>query len=755
MGLIEDFKNRRLSRIAKRAANNSDAVASFMARRAKRLADRFDEEPESWITVNGNHIPLDDEQKPIGGQAKALGERAVNAVKSASAALNDKVYQMEHKKASEGQYHSLNGNAAPDNTPNLTYNPKRSDYQDADSMNEFIHKNRDALQEIYDEGGMEAIDREYYLHKMEKSTKELKEINPAGEPFTSATARSAAIERSMDDLVDEVGDSKLAGWTRNADSSYKPVITESILGSKKARNAALNLMYQNYLTQTDIDGGKKMTYDEWLTTPVTLYRGEHGQKRTKDDVFSAYSFDRKMAESFGGDVKTIRIRPIDTLGSPRCKAEAEVMVPYWAEKKSLFDENDLRTDADEGQWITTENGHHVHLNEEGQPDKGNDHVISAMEGKATHKVAQGKDITATWKRRPTEFVHDIEDVLNAQGFDGKPKVVDAEEFDQAVKAANGGKGFIAQRSYTAPDPQTAEDYRDQLYSGRFYVLCEGGERFGQGMYCSADYTGELTDGIQKDMYEYENIGRISSGSKTATTNTETFTLDPSAKIASFSEISDEFFEYRKEMARKHEQEAKNEIIVKKVKKADREEMDKLVDAYLDVYRNGTKALKKFNDMIKTSKIKREDVQKIAGMINAKRIERTKELPDDVGTYAAMRGYDAINADKRGHSGSYTVVLNRTKCIFKRPDGWHKDAKEESKTEFRYNKKDKLEAWRDGKLLGEIRSTGDNMPKDDSVERFRERRRNRLNARMDEEDTGWRTTDDGNKIHINKEGEIES
>ena len=33
---------------------------------------------------------------------------------------------------------------------------------------------------------------------------------------------------------------------------------------------------------------------------------------------------------------------------------------------------------DEGRWITTENNHKVHLNEEGEPDKGNPHVIEAM-----------------------------------------------------------------------------------------------------------------------------------------------------------------------------------------------------------------------------------------------------------------------------------------------------------------------------------------------------------------------------------------
>lgn len=35
-------------------------------------------------------------------------------------------------------------------------------------------------------------------------------------------------------------------------------------------------------------------------------------------------------------------------------------------------------DKEEGRWVTTENDHKIHLNEEGVPDKGNPHVIEAM-----------------------------------------------------------------------------------------------------------------------------------------------------------------------------------------------------------------------------------------------------------------------------------------------------------------------------------------------------------------------------------------
>ena len=38
---------------------------------------------------------------------------------------------------------------------------------------------------------------------------------------------------------------------------------------------------------------------------------------------------------------------------------------------------------------------------------------------------------------------------------------------------------------------------------------------------------------------------------------------------------------------------------------------------------------------------------------------------DVGAVATLFGYDAINAVEHGESGSYTVILNRTKAIFKK------------------------------------------------------------------------------------------
>lgn len=292
-------------------------------------------------------------------------------------------------------------------------------------------------------------------------------------------------------------------------------------------------------------------------------------------------------------------------------------------------------------------------------------------------VINGTDISNTWERRPEKFDFEIEDVINAQGFDGKPRIVSAEEFDDYVKRANGGNGFIAQRTYSASDQEILDMYRDQLYNGKWYVDCStGGAQYGQGMYCAADYSGNLTEGIKTEMGHYKNLGEsrfsrrltpderyeialqklpkdISEDAKgylralsddsiiaqsqyyvkldkttekmvsevfnntplnaSGISYTETLTLDPSAKIITY-----------KDLGNLRQKEISNNLarLPDLASKGDMKEIQR-INAYA----------KKINDM-------------------------------DYGSYAAMKGYDAINAEGHGGSGSYTVILNRTKLIIK-------------------------------------------------------------------------------------------
>lgn len=366
-------------------------------------------------------------------------------------------------------------------------------------------------------------------------------------------------------------------------------------------------------------------------------------------------------------------------------------------------------------------------------------------------IVQGKDISTTWERRPDDFEFEIQDVINAQGFDGKPRVVDEEEFNRYVDESK----FIAQRTYSAPDQETLDMYRDQLYHGEWYVDCStGGSQYGQGMYCAADYTGRLTDGIQSEMEHYIELGKqreaenalnsvlttedlrkaidsksylvkqkgmpseeeaqlflrgqkehtpfsqlsereqkiqndmYNNGHYSILSNayqdvqadfrlkyqgfsfTETLTLDPSANIITYQDA----FVMKTDEVLKLQREAIDSVGHEMIESmnlngAERDYMlwglhiSKEIEP-MDL----NKAMEFGKTLTKEQKAEYQNKQRaIQDAINEKiKNSGAKELSNmDVGAYAAVKGYDAINAEGHGKSGSYTVILNRTKVIFKR------------------------------------------------------------------------------------------
>lgn len=325
-------------------------------------------------------------------------------------------------------------------------------------------------------------------------------------------------------------------------------------------------------------------------------------------------------------------------------------------------------------------------------------------------IMEGQDILGTWQRRPDQYDFEIEDVMAAQGFDGKPRIVDADEFDRAVRQANGGNGLVMQRSYSAPDQATLDAYRDMLYDGKWYVDCStGGSQYGQGMYAAADYTGKVTADMQKEMRHYTtlNQGRLGAqplsdegkeaflrkwvGENVAETDrdaaltylkfeshtgnvewadvgkavehlgeekrlsllesgihedvhqmldgysyVETMTLDPSARIVTHDDLRRMKDDYGR-------------------------------DAY--AWLDEQKAL--HQQMYRDGKITPDEgraLDKESTDEFMRMIERSQAVTSmDDGSFAAGLGYDAINATGHGASGSYTVVLNRTKLIIRRPE----------------------------------------------------------------------------------------
>lgn len=393
-------------------------------------------------------------------------------------------------------------------------------------------------------------------------------------------------------------------------------------------------------------------------------------------------------------------------------------------------------------------------------------VGGSAPGNGSRAVVQGNDISTTYSGS-----RDINSVLKAQGFNGLPKIVKKAEFDEAVKKSS----FIAQRTYSASSDEVLKAYRDMLYNGDFYVDCTvGGSQYGKGMYCAADYSGNLSEGIETEMEHYRELGqeralgqvltdvrknltkeffdnspytkglnisedevRVFSKLKVnknltgyklppeeqiiwrsmidqkhmqsmnialqdkedkvakeykASSFVETITLDPSAKIASYSYLHQELAgigkRYLEKKLRGYEENASAEC-----------------KTYFDIQQH-------------RGDVSSEDFQKVAEWISShpeerkaaedfrqEAIKEADELQDkyrdmDIGVYAALRGYDAINAESHGKSGSYTVILNRTKTLFlDSSDDEHKDSTEESPITFQIGEDGLIYAIRDGKVIG--------------------------------------------------------
>ncbi len=368
--------------------------------------------------------------------------------------------------------------------------------------------------------------------------------------------------------------------------------------------------------------------------------------------------------------------------------------------------------------------------------------------KASSTVVNGKDITDTWTRREDKFDFEIEDVINAQGFDGKPRIVDAEEFDRYVQESN----FIAQRTYSAPNKEILDAYREQLYNGKWYVDCStGGAQYGQGMYCAADYNGTLTNGIKSEMNHYQNLSterlqkdawyaELKARAQNATNDedrvfytmksdpdltgyklpekdkeiwqkmingggwmsrqfdlddlhdefvenysapnyTETLTLDKSAKIIKYDDLvemknnekpkSDEelfsnFFDKNVKDNSKFNDTEKS-ILYHSLNGFDDKETNLTTAKYAEIYDKATEDM----PYKEVKQMRKDAYRKIDSSLSGKsevrdmeyeRIEAIKNM--NLGSYATLKGYDAINAEGHGESGSYTVILNRTKVIIK-------------------------------------------------------------------------------------------
>lgn len=156
---------------------------------------------------------------------------------------------------------------------------------------------------------------------------------------TSSQNLHEMTEREINETLDRLDPRNfLTRWVSD-DASYKPLVEFMIISQPEMRNATLNQAYLNFKTyakEQAVKGNKinVLPFQEWVNTPLTMFRGERGRGESYEDynVFKSYSYDKGVARDFankvkGGRVYSVTIKPINTLGAPSDWGEWEVMIP--------------------------------------------------------------------------------------------------------------------------------------------------------------------------------------------------------------------------------------------------------------------------------------------------------------------------------------------------------------------------------------------------------------------------------------------
>ncbi len=143
----------------------------------------------------------------------------------------------------------------------------------------------------------------------------------------------------------------------------------------------------------------------------------------------------------------------------------------------------------------------------------------------------GKDLAGKFKFDDNSTDYSIEQVIKAQGFDGKPTLTsDKAAFASACQASN----FIAKRGVGATDQKTLDAYDQALKTGDFYVKCSGGSVHGYGMYAaSVSANGK---NASRGIRDAEGTANTYAGNRGAK-KIYTMTLDKSAKVGDEATLS--------------------------------------------------------------------------------------------------------------------------------------------------------------------------------------------------------------------------
>lgn len=121
-----------------------------------------------------------------------------------------------------------------------------------------------------------------------------------------------------------------ADWFLGQSRANKKFIVDDIKNDFELRNSMLSLFYDLYKKETNFTG----TFEQFLQTDITIYRGESGADVAglPDDAFKSFTF-KRQAESwqtkYGSKLIELKIKPINTFGAINYVGggEIEILVP--------------------------------------------------------------------------------------------------------------------------------------------------------------------------------------------------------------------------------------------------------------------------------------------------------------------------------------------------------------------------------------------------------------------------------------------
>lgn len=334
-----------------------------------------------------------------------------------------------------------------------------------------------------------------------------------------------------------------------------------------------------------------------------------------------------------------------------------------------------------------------------------------------HEFVDAGNILSSCKSTDT-----TKDIIEKQGFSGLPRRVSKEEFQKIAKQS----GFVSKRTYCAASPELAAEYRNQLYNGDFYVDCSvGGAQYGQGMYCAADYTGKgYNAGIDAEMKHYQSLNIARQADNAFILGCSTSDLNKAIDECK-AQSSYGYWSGYKHLSPSEHEVFKKWVTHQVLSPAEKNIMENhgsfanvqkaletstswgfgYVSSNKSKSATKNKFLQSYKGYTKTEVVTLDPSAKIISYtaLKAKYKAYSGKKPKDLGAFAAALGYDAINAHGHGQSGSYTVILNRTKCVFlDKPlngDAADPDRVDDEKIRFVPGENGQFHAYRGNKYLG--------------------------------------------------------